>query len=122
VRSWLLALSPQPRQRIAPQQIQEHPLRPGTMTAMLAIIAATPAGLAQLYPIRRPVAGAGILRPIHECLYQYRRNPVPDLPIPGQMPQCACQRGTRQIFYLYPGQQDKPAVIDKQRQMTVSDT
>jgi len=86
------------------------------MTAMLAIIAATPAGLAQLYPIRRPVAGAGILRPIHECLYQYRRNPVPDLPIPGQMPQCACQRGTRQIFYLYPGQQDKPAVIDKQRQ------
>jgi hypothetical protein len=53
------------------------------MAAMLAIIAAAPARLPNLHPIRRPIAGAGIARRVHQGLHQQRRDTVLGLPIRG---------------------------------------
>ena len=85
------------------------------MAAMLAIIAAAPTGLPNLHPIRRPIAGAGIARRVHEGLHQQRRHAVLGLSIRRQTPQCPGQRGTGQILNVDPGQQQEPAVIDHLR-------
>ncbi len=74
-------------------------------------------GLAEIEPVRRPVAGAIEAARIHKRLYQYRTAAVLLLPVIGQPPHRHRQHLGSQVPDLDPRKQQKPRVAHHPLQM-----
>ena len=74
-------------------------------------------GLAEIEPVRRPVAGAIEAARIHKRLYQYRTAAVLLLPVIGQPPHHHRQHLGSQVPDLDPRKQQKPRVAHHPLQM-----
>ena len=68
-------------------------------------------------PVGRPIAGATKTDGIHQGLQQQRTRPVVDLPVARHSPRAPCQDLAGQSFDTYPGQNQKPPVVDNRLKM-----
>ena len=97
------------------QRSDEHPLRPSVRHPAAARLRVAPR-LAQLDPVRRPVARALEARRIHERLRQKRRMPQRRLHVRRQPPQRQRQHPRRQVRRPRVRQDQEPRVVRHQPQ------
>src|ERR1035441_9848353 len=94
------------RQRVEVDVFNRHP------RAMLAVLTATPLGLAHALPIGRPVADALKPFPFDKFSHPPQAMPILPPPVPIDSPGHPAQHMAGQVGHPHPGQDQKSSVVD----------
>src|ERR1017187_9056645 len=81
-----------------------------------------PAALRETYlcPVGGAITAAVITRPIHQCFQQHWLSAISGKPIAGQLPRRQGEDMAGQVRRPDPGQNEKAAVVDYQRQVVLA--